>query len=345
MPERDNDRQLMTDGNRTGWLKNAAVLCCALLELCVNLQVRSVNAGLCRRHCRGEVSTVNNNAHCRMSDKYLLMKMKHFLIGVKAVMSVALLSLASLAQAAAPADGGKQTFTANGVSFTMVAVRGGTFTMGATSEQESDAYWDEKPAHKVTLSSFCIGETEVTQELWQAVMGTNPSAFKGTKHPVENVSWFDCQEFLKKLNVLTGKNFRLPSEAEWEYAARGGSRSRGCKYSGSNNIDDVAWYDKNCYDKGEDSPDYGPHDVGGKKPNELGLYDMSGNVREWCNDWWEETYYSASPQSDPRGPEAGADRLLRGGSWFILARCCRVAYRSHFYPDYYNYFIGLRLAL
>ncbi|MBQ0015371.1 MAG: formylglycine-generating enzyme family protein, partial [Bacteroidales bacterium] len=150
----------------------------------------------------------------------------------------------------------------------MVEVSGGTFKMGATSEQGSDAWNDEKPVHNVTLSSYYIGLTEVTQELWQAVMGSNPSYFKGLYRPVENVSWDDCQTFISRLNSLTGKNFRLPTEAEWEFAARGGTKSRGYKYSGSNTLDDVAWHVGNSGDK--------THDVGTKAPNELGIYDMSG---------------------------------------------------------------------
>ena len=155
----------------------------------------------------------------------------------------------------------------------MVYVQGGTFMMGATSEQGSDAYDNEKPAHQVTLSSFSIGRYEVTQEEWQAVMGSNPSWFKGPKRPVENVSWDDCQAFIKKLNEMTGKQFRLPTEAEWEFASRGGIKSQGYKYSGSNNLNSVAWYADNSGNT--------THDVGQESPNELGIYDMSGNVWEW----------------------------------------------------------------
>ena len=171
------------------------------------------------------------------------------------------------------------TFTVNGVTFKMIPVEGGSFMMGATEEQLSDADSDEKPAHKVTLSSFSIGETEVTQELWQAVMGSNPSSFTGNlQRPVESMTWDDGQAFIAKLNELTGANFRLPTEAEWEYAARGGNKSKGYKYAGSNVIGQVAWYENNAEDVGEDSPDYGTHQVATKAPNELGLYDMSGNV-------------------------------------------------------------------
>ena len=170
-----------------------------------------------------------------------------------------------------------ETINVNGVKFQMVKIQGGTFQMGATSEQGNDVSINEKPIHSVTLSDYHIGQTQVTQELWQAVMGSNPSEFKGDSQcPVENVSWNDCMEFIAKLNRLTGKNFRLPTEAEWEYAARGGSKSKGYKYSGSNNPDAVAWYDDNSGDK--------THPVATKQANESGLYDMSENVWEWCYD-------------------------------------------------------------
>ena len=238
----------------------------------------------------------------------------------------------------------KQTFTVNGVSFVMVEVKGGTFTMGATSEQGSDAESNEKPAHNVTLSSYYIGETEVTQELWKAVMGKNPSRFKGNKYPVERVSWEDCQKFIKKLNKLTGERFRLPTEAEWEFAARGGNLSKGYKYNGSNNLGKVAWYNGNRGFKGSSSPDYSTHAVGTKLPNELGLYDMSGNVWEWCSDWYGD--YSSSAQSNPTGPSSAPYlRVGRGGCWSDLARRCRVSSRDYFSPDFRCNCLGLRLAL
>lgn len=187
----------------------------------------------------------------------------------------------------------------------MVYVSGGTFTMGGTSEQGSDAESDEKPTHNVTLSSYYICKYEVTQALWRAVMGSNPSYFKGDNLPVECVSWNDCQTFINRLNSYTGRNFRLPTEAEWEFAARGGNYSRHYKYSGSNYIGDVAWYDNNSGNR--------THPVGTKQPNELGLYDMSGNVYEWCSDWYGS--YSSYSQSDPTGPNSGSGRVERGGSW------------------------------
>ena len=239
-----------------------------------------------------------------------------------------------------------RTYTVNGVSFTMVFVEGGTFTMGATPEQGYEDQDDDMPAHRVTLGDYYIGQTEVTQELWHAVMGNNPSNFKGCKHPVECVSWNDCQQFISRLNSLTGQRFRLPTEAEWEYAARGGNQSQGYKYSGSNFCDNVAWNDENAGDGvGVDSPDYGTHDVATKSPNELGIYDMSGNVCEWCQDWYNEDYYSRSPQSNPMGPSSGSERVFRGGGWFNAAGGCRVAYRPCYAPDDRDNDLGLRLVL
>ena len=233
-------------------------------------------------------------------------------------------------------NSGIETITIKGVQFKMVKVEGGTFQMGATSEQGSDAYDWEKPVHSVTLPDYYIGQTQVTQELWEAVMGSNPSYFKGDNQcPVENVSWNDCQEFIEKLNRLTGKNFRLPTEAEWEYAARGGNKSKGYKYSGSNNPDIVAWYDDISRGK--------THPVAQKQANELGLYDMSGNVWEWCKDWYDG--YSSNSQNNPIGASTGSYRVLRGGSWVDYARYVRVSYRGSYTPDYRDNISGLRLAL
>ena len=219
----------------------------------------------------------------------------------------------------------------------MVYVKGGTFTMGATPEQGNDALDDEKPAHKVTLDSYYIGKYEVTQKLWKAVMGNNPSAFKGENLPVTNVSWNDVQEFLSKLNKMTGKNYRLPMEAEWEYAARGGNRSVGYKYSGdgSHRIGNIAWYGGNSSNR--------THEVGTMSPNELGIYDMSGNVLEWCQDWYGS--YSSSSQRNPKGPNSGSYRVLRGGSWnSYTPEECRVS-RRNYSLGYGNRYIGFRLAL
>ncbi len=219
----------------------------------------------------------------------------------------------------------------------MVLVEGGTFTMGATSEQGSDAESDEKPTHRVTLSDYHIGKYEVTQEQWQAVMGSNPSYFKGSRKPVETVSWNDCQEFIKKLNSLTGLNFSLPTEAQWEFAARGGNKSRGYKYSGSNNIESVAYHNSQYLD--------GPIKVGSKQPNELGLYDMSGNVWEWCQDWYGISYYSSSPSTNPKGPSTGRFRVYRGGCWSYAESLCRVSARFNNVPELIDFDLGLRLVL
>ena len=233
-----------------------------------------------------------------------------------------------------------KTFTVNGVSFDMIAVKGGTFTMGGTSEQGSDAYDSEKPTHSVTLSDYYIGKFEVTQELWRAVMGNEPTYNdgwtkeygRGNNYPAYRISWNDCQEFIKKLNQKTGANFRLPTEAEWEYAARGGNKSKGYKYSGSNTIGNVEWYSSSK-----------THQVGTKSPNELGIYDMSGNVLEWCQDWYGD--YSSGSQTNPTGPSSGFNRVSRGGSWSEYAMFCRVSCREYNTPDARRNHLGFRLAL
>ena len=229
-----------------------------------------------------------------------------------------------------------ETFTVNGVTFTMVLVEGGTFTMGA-SEDDEDASYNEKPAHEVTLSSYSIGETEVTQALWLAVMGSNPSRFTGDlTRPVECVDWNDCQSFIINLNQLTGRTFRLPTEAEWEFAARGGNKSEGYKYAGGNDLNEVAWYRGNSSSK--------THQVATKAPNELGLYDMSGNVFEWCNDWYD-SYTDTEGQTNPQGPSSGSTRISRGGSWDTTAEYCRSSFRLSRSPSSLNRALGLRLAL
>ena len=224
----------------------------------------------------------------------------------------------------------------NGINIEMVKVEAGSFDMGATPEMENP-YDSDKPVHRVTLTNnYYIGKYEVTQALWQAVMGSNPSIFKGDDLPVEKVSWDDCQDFISKLNAMTGKRFRLPSEAEWEYAARGGKKSRGYQYSGSNTLGDVAWYYGNSG---------GPktHAVGTKQPNELGIYDMTGNVLEWCQDWYG--IYSSSPQTNPTGAVSGSYRVDRGGYWGSSARRCRTSCRDIDSPDYRTNRCGLRLVL
>ena len=224
-----------------------------------------------------------------------------------------------------------QTFTVNGVAFKMIKVEGGTFPMGATPEQGNDADADESPTHPVTLNTYYIGETEVTQALWTAVMGSNPSYFQGDSLPVERVSWNEVQEFITKLNQLTGKQFRLPTEAEWEFAARGGKQSHGYKYSGNSFPAAVAIYKEPK-----------TNTVGSKSPNELGLYDMSGNVFEWCSDWYGN--YESGIQANPQGPSSGTYRVLRGGCWDSEVKTCRVSYRYNSEPDKRSNSIGFRLV-
>ena len=223
----------------------------------------------------------------------------------------------------------------DGISFEMVRVEAGTFAMGATPEMKDPFNW-EKPVHQVTLTNdYYIGKYEVTQALWKAVMGNNPSIHKGDNLPVEQVSWNDCQKFISKLNKKTGRIFRLPTEAEWEYAARGGKKSKGYQYSGSSNLSEVAWYWDNSGSK--------THAVGSKQANELGIYDMSGNVWEWCQDWYGS--YSSSSQINPTGANSGSFRVLRGGGWLDAVRNCRSSYRSGSSPDYRYDGLGLRLVL
>lgn len=220
----------------------------------------------------------------------------------------------------------------------MVFVQGGSFMMGSEDEE---AQGDEKPVHEVRLKDYHIGKYPVTQAQWEAVMGENPSHFRGCADcPVENVSWNDCQTFIKKLNTLTGLHFNLPTEAQWEYAARGGQAGKGqnYKYAGGNDLDQVGWYDGNSDKK--------THPVGGLAANALGLHDMSGNVWEWCRDYYDGKYYAqfkGNVAVDPLGPSTGTYMVLRGGSWIDFPRDCRVAYRFNDRADYLNYLVGMRL--
>ncbi|MDE6440124.1 MAG: SUMF1/EgtB/PvdO family nonheme iron enzyme [Bacteroidales bacterium] len=251
--------------------------------------------------------------------------------------------------------------TAFGMKLQMVAVEGGTFSMGATAEQGDDAYDWEKPVHGVTLDGFYIGAYEVTQSQWVAVMestvaqqrdkaaeywGEDPLTVGlygvGDNYPMYYVSWEEAQSFCEKLSQKTGKTYRLPTEAEWEYAARGGNEVDGTKYAGSNAISDVAWYYDNSYGLGSSHPDYGTHPVGQKNPNALGLYDMSGNVWEWCQDWFGD--YSSSSAVNPQGPSGGSDRVNRGGSWYGHAQYSRVSGRNNLTPGNRSFSLGFRIV-
>jgi formylglycine-generating enzyme required for sulfatase activity len=254
--------------------------------------------------------------------------------------------------------------SSNPDSIAMVFVKGGTFLMGGDMEY----YETDRPKHKVTVSDFYIGRYEITQGQWLAVMGNNPSEFREGNHlnftvmtmgsdfkwddrlPVENVSWNDAQEFIQKLNAKTGKKYRLPTEAEWEYAARGGNRSKGYSFSGSNTSDEVSWSCENSGDKPSVLVLDGPskyynirtRPVGTKQPNELGIYDMSGNVAEWVNDWFEK--YGSDAQTNPQGPSSGTARVVRGGHWFYGANWGLVYSRSGARPEARMSSTGFRLA-
>jgi formylglycine-generating enzyme required for sulfatase activity len=216
------------------------------------------------------------------------------------------------------------------ISHNMVTVQGGRFIMGSNDDE------DERPPHEVELSDFMIGKYEVTQLEWESVMATNPSFWKGDDYPIENVSWDDIQLFLKKLNQQTGHRYRLPTEAEWEYAARGGPKSKGYMYSGSDSLDEVAWYENNS--------DGRTHKVGLLKPNELGLYDMNGNVWEWCQDWYDIMYYKHSALKDPQGPAMSESKVLRGGSWYDDSHAYKTTFRNWYQPRRAFKNDGFRLA-
>ncbi len=223
----------------------------------------------------------------------------------------------------------------NGISFIMKYVDAGSFMMGADKGQQN-AYADEKPAHKVVLKNdYYIGETEVSQDLWEIVMGKNPSMFKDSHLPVEQISYKDCLAFIARLNELTGKSFRLPTEAEWEFAARGGNVNSKMRYSGNDVLSKVAWYSGNSGGH--------THDVKGKEPNVLGVYDMTGNVWEWCSDCYG--VYPTSEIIDPKGPNSGKYRVYRGGCWGCDDAFSRLTIRGYDAPDYRSSEVGVRLAL
>ena len=246
-------------------------------------------------------------------------------------------------------EDGSLVFNVKGVEFKMIRVEGGEFMMGATEEQSNFALSDEKPMHRVSLDSYYMGETQVTQALWVAVMETTVYQQRdkaglrrsvcgvGDDYPMYYISWIDCQMFVKRLSLLTGKHFRLPTEAEWEYAARGGNCSQRYRYAGSNVLDDVAWY--------EDNSEEMTHSVAQKQPNELGLYDMSGNVWEICNDCYDNSYYANSPKHNPQCVASGDSCVLRGGCWRNPKLSCRVSFRTYCEPNYRSNGYGMRLCL
>ncbi len=227
----------------------------------------------------------------------------------------------------------KESITINGVTFNLIRVDGGSFLMGSDSR-----YTDEKPIHQVDLLDYYIGETEVTQELWEAIIGNNPSKYKGKHRPIECVSWIDCYQFIDRLNKLTGLDFHLPTEAQWEYAAKGGIKSLGFMYSGSNTLNDVGWFKENSYKL--------THEVATKLSNELGIYDMSGNVYEWCHDCYGG--YSSITQTNPTKPINRNDvslinRVIRGGSF--QSDLCQTTNRLKYEMRMQNYDLGFRLAI
>ena len=227
----------------------------------------------------------------------------------------------------------KRRYVVLGVEFYMIKVEGGTFTMGATPEMEPVRL--DLPCHEVSLSDYWIGETQVTQQLWKAVMGNNPSKFQNDQFPVIGISWYNCQTFIRKLVELSGVNFRFLTESEWEYAARGGRKTHGYRYSGSNNPEDVAWFSQEKE---------ALHPVKWKKPNELGIYDMSGNGDEWCSDWVGN--YSNNHQINPKGPLTGKNKIARGGDWVSSAKFAQCSFRSTGCSPNINYlYHSLRLAL
>lgn len=241
-----------------------------------------------------------------------------------------------------------RVFTVRGITFHMKLVEGGMFQMGSSADGN-----DETPVHSVTITkNYYMGETEVTQALWKAVTGYSPTRDGdswesyyglGDDYPAYYISYEDVQSFLTKLNSLTGQNFRMPTEAEWEFAAKGGTKSKGYTYSGSNTIDDVAWYSDNANYVDSSNSNYGTHKVKTKAANELGIYDMSGNVWEWCSDWYDS--YSSSAQTDPTGATSSFLPVRRGGDWTRIATYCRCTNRSSS-PPFDRYFgLGFRLAL
>jgi len=236
---------------------------------------------------------------------------------------------------AAPVDP-KMAELAKTIEAKMVLIEGGSFTMGCVIPNDTECYAQERPRHTVTLNNFYMCKFDVTQKEWKALMGTTPSGKWCAECPVVNVTWFDAQQFINKLNQISNKNYRLPTEAEWEYASKGGNKSHGYKYAGGNDATAVAWYDSTIAKE--------IHPVGQKAANELGLYDMSGDVWQWCSDWFNDKYYSNSPSNNPSGPASGTSRSVRGGSWWGPLRDCRIANRDQFPPESKDDDVGFRIV-
>lgn len=238
-----------------------------------------------------------------------------------------------------------RTFDINGLKLDLAKIEGGIYSIGFHPETSASdvSIINDAGLHDVKLSSFYISTTEITQEMWKAIMNSNPSETKGMRLPVTNVTWDECKIFLERLNKRTGVYFRLPTEAEWECAARGGHLSRGFHFPGSNELDSVAWY------RGNTNTKHGgklkPHKVALKKPNELGLYDMAGNVREWCYDWYASTFYDQEGQTNPHGPNLSDFRVIRGGGYRSDSTGCLMHRRDYEFPEISHDDIGFRLAL
>ena len=227
------------------------------------------------------------------------------------------------------------------IANSMVYINGGSFMMGSADGRKS-----ENPVHQVHLDSFYMSKYLITQGQWELIIGENKSCFQGDpQRPVERISWKECQQFIKKLNKKTGRKYRLPTEAEWEYAAKGGQESRGYKFAGSDKLIEVAWYIDECGKKDDHDQSYGTRVVGQKLPNELGLHDMSGNLRCWCSDWFDPKYYHRSPSHNPTGPKSGKRKVLRGGSWLAPPTFCDVSFRSGNRPETGSYQDGFRLVI
>ena len=325
----DNNDELDFVFANVQWVDSADEVLKSIKKL---VKVDNTHMEFATKGCQREVkSSVESKKPKKRGRKWVVLSV--VIVAILSLLGVALVNLSL----STPHDSQTDEYVelANcGLNMRMVFVEGGTFDMGATEEQNVSVDTDEKPVHTVTLNSFYIAESEVTQAQWRKIMGDNPSHFEGDSRPVENVNWYEAKEFCIKLSKITGKKYTLPTEAQWEYAARGGNKHNGYVYSGSNNLDEVAWYDLNC--QGKTSP------IKQKQPNELGLYDMSGNVYEWCLDYYGE--YRASDATNPQGPRSGKERVLRGGCYDRGATYNRVTNRNCDLPTNKRSNNGLRVV-